>query len=55
MHVRNMKKILLIFALVLFFAFYGISFGQTGPTLNLQLAPSLELAQVVYVADFDFN
>lgn len=54
MHIRNMKKIPFILLLVLFFSSFNLSFGQTGPILNLQLAPSLELAQVVYVADFDF-
>ena len=54
MRLRNMKKIPLILFLVLFFSFCSLSFGQTGPTLDLQLAPSLELAQIVYVSDFDF-
>ncbi len=49
-----MKKIPLILFLVLFFSFCSLSFGQIGPTLTLQLAPSLELAQIVYVSDFDF-
>jgi hypothetical protein len=46
-----MKKISIILAMVFFFSFWATSNAQ--PTINLELAPSLELAQVVYVSDFD--
>jgi hypothetical protein len=54
MRLRNMKVILVFVSLVLFFSLLGISSGQvSGPQLDLQLAPNLELAQIVYVSDFD--
>ena len=53
MSLIQMRK-LPFFILVFLIAFLCTSsFGQL-PTLDLQLAPTLELAQVVYTSDFDF-
>ncbi len=48
---RLFKKIPLL-TLFSLFVFNGLAFAQ--PRLTFQLSPSLELAQVVYVSDFDF-
>ncbi len=52
MQLKLMKKIPVFICMILLFSFTHLSYGQ-GPQLDLQLAPSLELAQVVYVSDFD--
>ena len=51
MEFRKLRIIPLTILLVSFFLICS-SFAQ--PTLEFQLAPSLELAQIVYVSDFDF-
>ncbi len=53
---RLRKRKLPFFIFIFLFAtLCTLSFGQsTGPQLDLQLAPTLELAQVVYTSDFDF-
>jgi len=51
MEFRKLRIVPLTLLLVLFFLICS-SFAQ--PTLEFQLAPSLELAQVVYLSDFDF-
>ena len=52
MRFRKLKIIPLLILLVSFFSLIGKSNAQ--PRLELLLAPSLELAQIVYVSDFDF-
>jgi len=51
MEFRKLRIMPLTILLVSFFLICS-SFAQ--PTLEFQLAPSLELAQIVYVSDFDF-
>ena len=51
MEFRKLRIVPLTILLVLFLLICS-SFAQ--PTLEFQLAPSLELAQIVYVSDFDF-
>ena len=52
MAITNKKKIIFLSCLLLLFTFGDSAFSQ--PTISLQLAPSLELAQVIYVSDFGF-
>lgn len=52
MYFKTIMKIPVILMMVLCFTFTKQVFSQ--PVLGFQLAPSLELAQVVYVSDFDF-
>jgi len=55
MYRLTMRKLPLFTLVLLITALCTSSVGQTsGPTLDLQLAPTLELAQVVYTSDFDF-
>ena len=50
MEFRKLRIIPLMILLVLFF----ICLSSAQPQLEFQLAPTLELAQIVYVSDFDF-
>ncbi len=52
MQLKSMKKIPIVVGVILLLSFTHLSYGA--PQLDLQLAPSLELAQIVYVSDFDF-
>ncbi len=52
MYRRSMGKLPLLIFIFLFTTLCTLSFAQ--PSLTLQLAPTLELAQVVYTSDFDF-
>ena len=52
MRFRRIRKMPIILIMVSFLLLFGSSYAQ--PMLNFELAPSLELAQVVYISDFDF-
>ena len=48
------RKYRIIPLVILLVSFFIISSSVAQPTLEFLLAPSLELAQVVYLSDFDF-
>lgn len=52
MRFRKIRKIPFLIVMVSLLLLFGSSSAQ--PTLTFDLAPALELAQIVYVSDFDF-